>query len=156
MVVPHGEDSYYAMRPSINIPRNSLFDLDGFFGLHPSLSALQPLWEQHQLAIVHAVGSPHPTRSHFDAQDFMESGMPGVKATEDGWLNRALRFSHPHAQELAFRAIALGPSLREASPAASQPLPSTTRIASAQAIAIWMLSRIRGQPTVCRTEPCRK
>jgi uncharacterized protein (DUF1501 family) len=111
MVVPHGEDSYYAMRPSINIPRNSLFDLDGFFGLHPSLSALQPLWEQHQLAIVHAVGSPHPTRSHFDAQDFMESGMPGVKATEDGWLNRALRFSHPHAQELAFRAIALGPSL---------------------------------------------
>src|ERR1700722_4620045 len=111
MVVPHGEESYYALRPSINIPRDSLLDLDGFFGLHPSLSAFRPFWEQRQLAIVHAVGSPHPTRSHFDAQDFMESGMPGVKATEDGWLNRALHFSPPPAQKLACRAITLGSSI---------------------------------------------
>src|SRR6201984_3429148 len=72
IVVPHGERAYYAMRPSINIPRKEVIDLDGFFGLHPSLSSLQPLWNQRHLAIVHAAGSPDPTRSHFDAQDFME------------------------------------------------------------------------------------
>src|SRR5215470_17565710 len=91
IVVPHGEPAYYAMRPSINIPRNTVIDLDGFFGLHPSMAALQPLWDTRHLAIVHAAGSPDPTRSHFDAQDFMESGTPGVKVTEDGWLNRSLR-----------------------------------------------------------------
>jgi uncharacterized protein (DUF1501 family) len=111
IVVPHGERAYYAMRPSINIPRNSVIDLDGLFGLHPSLSPFEPLWKQHHLAIVHAAGSPDPTRSHFDAQDFMESGTPGVKATEDGWLNRALRSVPSSLDNLAFRAIALGPSL---------------------------------------------
>src|SRR5215467_522855 len=90
IVVPHGERSYYAMRPSINIPRQSVIDLDGFFGLHPSLASFEPIWKQQHLAIVHAAGSPDPTRSHFDAQDFMESGTPGVKATDDGWLNRTL------------------------------------------------------------------
>src|SRR6266849_1837571 len=74
IVVPHGEPAYYAMRPSINIPRNKVIEHDGFFGLHPSLSPLQPLWQQGHLAIVHAAGSPDPSRSHFDAQDFMESG----------------------------------------------------------------------------------
>src|SRR5882757_10925854 len=68
IVVPHGESAYYSMRPSINIPRNAVFDLDGFFGLHPSMSALQPLWNQRHLAILHAAGSPDPSRSHFDAQ----------------------------------------------------------------------------------------
>ena len=68
-----------------------MIDLDGFFGLHPSLAAFQPLWQQGHLAIVHAAGSPDTTRSHFDAQDFMETGTPGVKITEDGWLNRSLR-----------------------------------------------------------------
>jgi uncharacterized protein (DUF1501 family) len=111
IVVPHGEPAYYAMRPSINIPRNAVIDLDGFFGLHPSLSALQPLWNQRHLAIVHAAGSPDPSRSHFDAQDFMESGTPGVKATEDGWLNRALRALPAQSDKSAFRAIAMGPSL---------------------------------------------
>jgi uncharacterized protein (DUF1501 family) len=111
IVVPHGEQAYYAMRPSINIPRKEVIDLDGFFGLHPSLSAFQPLWNQHHLAIVHATGSPDPTRSHFDAQDFMESGTPGVKATEDGWLNRSLRALPYAADKSAFRAIALGPSM---------------------------------------------
>jgi uncharacterized protein (DUF1501 family) len=109
IVVPHGEPSYYAMRPSINIPRNTVLDLDGFFGLHPSLSALQPIWKQKHLAIVHAAGSPDPTRSHFDAQDFMESGTPGIKATEDGWLNRSLH-SLPQS-DCPFRAVSMGPAL---------------------------------------------
>jgi len=111
IVVPHAEHAYYAMRPSINIPRNAVIDLDGFFGLHPSLAAFQPLWNERQLAIVHAAGSPDPTRSHFDAQDFMESGTPGVKATDDGWLNRSLRSLPDTSTNSAFRAIALGPSL---------------------------------------------
>jgi uncharacterized protein (DUF1501 family) len=114
IVVPHGEPGYYAMRPTINIPKKSVLDLDGFFGLHPSMASFQPLWQQKHLAIVHAAGSPDPTRSHFDAQDFMESGTPGVKVTDDGWLNRALHelpadTSAP--DKAAFRAIALGPSL---------------------------------------------
>ncbi|HXY48005.1 MAG TPA: DUF1501 domain-containing protein [Terriglobales bacterium] len=111
IVVPHGEQAYYAMRPSINVPRNQVIDLDGFFGLHPSLASFQPLWNQGHLAIVHAAGSPDPTRSHFDAQDYMESGTPGVKATEDGWLNRTLHALPEPADKSAFRAIALGPSL---------------------------------------------
>ena len=111
IVVPHGEQAYYAMRPSINIPRNAVIDLDGFFGLHPAMSALQPIWNQRHLAIVHAAGSPDPSRSHFDAQDFMESGTPGIKATEDGWLNRALHALPQPGDKSAFRAIGLGPSL---------------------------------------------
>src|SRR3954465_15343287 len=67
IVVPHGERDYYAMRPTINIPRSAVIDLDGKFGLHPSMSAFQPLWKQGHLAIVHAAGSPDPSRSHFDA-----------------------------------------------------------------------------------------
>jgi uncharacterized protein (DUF1501 family) len=111
IVVPHAEPQYYAMRPSISIPRKSVLDLNGFFGLHPALSAMQPLWRQGHLAIVHAAGSPDTTRSHFDAQDFMESGTPGVKATPDGWLNRSLH-SLPLAPPTSpFRALALGPSL---------------------------------------------
>jgi uncharacterized protein (DUF1501 family) len=111
IVVPHGEQAYYAMRPSINIDRKSVIDLDGFFGLHPSMSAFQPLWQQKHLAIVHAAGSPDPTRSHFDAQDFMESGTPGVKATDDGWLNRCLHSLPDAADKSSFRAIAMGPAL---------------------------------------------
>jgi uncharacterized protein (DUF1501 family) len=111
IVVPHGEPQYYAMRPSINIPRKSVLDLNGFFGLHPSLSPFLPLWQQRHLAIVHATGSPDSTRSHFDAQDFMETGTPGIKATEDGWLNRSLRNLPAPAPISPFRAIALGPSL---------------------------------------------
>jgi uncharacterized protein (DUF1501 family) len=88
IVVPHGEAQLYAMRPSINIPRNAVIDLDGFFGLHPSLAPFQPLWQQRHLAIVHAAGSPDPSRSHFDAQDFMQA-----------------------PQKSAFEAIAMGPSI---------------------------------------------
>jgi uncharacterized protein (DUF1501 family) len=117
IVVPHAEPAYYAMRPTINIPQQSVVDLDGFFGLHPSMSSFKPLWDQKHLAIVHASGSPDPTRSHFDAQDFMESGTPGLKTTDDGWLNRCLHempkgsLASTSAEPSAFRAIALGPSL---------------------------------------------
>src|SRR5215472_10792108 len=94
IVVPYGESAYYSMRPSIAIPRprgnEGAIDLNGFFGLHPSMTAFKPLWDSGHLAIVHAAGSPDTTRSHFDAQDYMESGTPGVKSTEDGWLNRAV------------------------------------------------------------------
>ncbi len=109
IVVPHAESSYYSMRPTIAIPRQSVLDLDGFFGLHPSLAAFQPLWKDQQLAIVHAAGSPDTTRSHFDAQDYMESGTPGLKSTEDGWLNRALHLNNADQQkESPFRAVAMG------------------------------------------------
>jgi uncharacterized protein (DUF1501 family) len=96
VVVPHGERAYYSMRPSIAIPRpvsgtaNTAIDLDGFFGLHPSLSPFKKLWDDGILAPVHAVGSPSNSRSHFDAQDYMESGTPDNKGTRDGWLNRYL------------------------------------------------------------------
>src|SRR5919204_5105629 len=96
VVVPYGEAEYYRLRPSIAIARPSAgaeggaIDLDGFFGLHPALAPLAPLWERGLLAPVHAVGSPSATRSHFDAQDYMETGTPDVKATRSGWLNRYL------------------------------------------------------------------
>jgi uncharacterized protein (DUF1501 family) len=111
IVVPHAEPQYYSLRPSINIPRKSVIDLDGFFGLHPAMASFQPLWQQRHLAIVHAAGSPDITRSHFDAQDFMESGTPGVKITEDGWLNRSLQAMPRPVTPTPFRAIALGPSV---------------------------------------------
>ncbi|MGC1268720.1 MAG: DUF1501 domain-containing protein, partial [Candidatus Acidiferrum sp.] len=116
IVVPFGEPNYYRMRPSIAIPQpknggnDAAIDLDGFFGLHPSLAPLEPLFHQNQLAIVHAAGSPDPTRSHFDAQDFMESGTPGLRATDDGWLNRALG-TVPEENASPFRAVAMGPNL---------------------------------------------
>jgi uncharacterized protein (DUF1501 family) len=108
IVVPHGESAYYSMRPTINIPKRDVIDLDGFFGLHPSLASFQQLWNDRRLAIVHAAGSPDGTRSHFDAQDYMESGTPGMKSTEDGWLNRALHDGHDPQKESPFRAVALG------------------------------------------------
>jgi uncharacterized protein (DUF1501 family) len=116
VVVPFAEPNYYRLRPTISIPEprrggaEAAIDLDGFFGLHPSLQPLQPLFQKGQLAIVQAVGSPDPSRSHFDAQDFMESGTPGVKATDDGWLNRALQ-SMPEDKASPFRAVAFGPYL---------------------------------------------
>src|SRR5215469_16194750 len=116
IVVPFGESNYYHMRPTIAIPppkrggADAAIDLDGFFGLHPGLAPLEPLFHSNQLAIVHAAGSPDPTRSHFDAQDFMESGTPGAKSTEDGWLNRALG-ALPEQNASPFRAVAMGPNL---------------------------------------------
>src|SRR5712664_943772 len=80
MVVPHGESLYYRERPRIAVPASDVVDLDGHFGLHPRLAALKPLWDNKSLGVIHAVGSPDSTRSHFDAQDYMESGTPGVKS----------------------------------------------------------------------------
>ena len=113
VVVPYREKNYYAMRPSIAIPQNQVIDLDGFFGLHPALTSFKPLYDAGHLAIVHAAGSPDMSRSHFDAQDFMESGTPGIKSTDDGWLNRALQAQDQvrKQQETAFRALALGPEV---------------------------------------------
>jgi uncharacterized protein (DUF1501 family) len=118
MVVPFGERAYYSARPSIAIPRpgagdNAAIDLDGFFALHPRLAPLKPLFDARQLAIVHACGSHDGTRSHFDAQDYMESATPGVKSTRDGWLNRVLH-AHEHANATPFRAVALSPQLPRA------------------------------------------
>jgi len=116
MVVPFGDKNYSAVRPQIAIPepaRNATegaIDLDGFFGLHPSLESLKPLFDAGHLAIVHAVGSPDNTRSHFDAQDYMESGAPGNKSVSDGWLNRYLQAS-PSPDATPFRAVALNATL---------------------------------------------
>jgi uncharacterized protein (DUF1501 family) len=97
MVVPFGDGDYYRARPTIAIAKPGASDgainLDGHFGLHPRMSAFKPLWDNHALAIVHATGSHDTTRSHFDAQDYMESATPGIKSTRDGWLNRYLQGS---------------------------------------------------------------
>lgn len=111
VVAPYGDANYYRLRPNIAVPRpgqeNGAFDLDGYFGLNPTLSSLQPLWTGGKLAFVHASGSPDATRSHFDAQDYLESGTPGRKATPDGWMNRMLG-SLP-GPVTPTRAVAIGP-----------------------------------------------
>ncbi len=115
MVTPYGDPGYTGVRPSIGLqpPRRGeserAADLDGFFAFHPSLAPLVPLWANRSLAVVHACGSPDTTRSHFDAQDYMESGTPGVKSTPDGWLARAVG-TRP-AKSTPFRAVAIGPAL---------------------------------------------
>jgi uncharacterized protein (DUF1501 family) len=115
VIVPFGEADYYRSRPSIAIPRpnageNAAISLDGFFGFNPRLQPLKPLWDARELAIVHACGSPDSTRSHFDAQDYMETATPGVKSTSDGWLNRYLQVRRDEAAT-SFRAVALTPQL---------------------------------------------
>jgi len=117
MIVPHGESEYYSLRPTLAIPRPSrgnngeaAIDLDGFFGLHPALAPLKNLWNEKRLAIVEATGSPDNTRSHFDAQDYMESGTPGRKSTPDGWLNRYLQ-AKTNAKASPFRAVSMTQNL---------------------------------------------
>ena len=90
LVVPHGDPDYYALRPTVRVEPGDEIDLDGFFGLHPSLAPLHPLYTSGELAFVHATGSHHDSRSHFEAQDFMEYGAPGDPLVGDGWLNRYL------------------------------------------------------------------
>jgi uncharacterized protein (DUF1501 family) len=109
VVVPYGDKSYAGLRPNIAI--KDALDLDGFFGLHPALAPLKPIYDAKQLAVIHAVGSPDPTRSHFDAQDYMESGTPGRKTTSDGWLNRALP---AQSKPSPVRAVSMGTSLARA------------------------------------------
>ena len=113
MVVPYGDRLYYRERPRIAVPEKSVVKLDGYFGLHPALEPLKPLWDNKSLSIVHAVGSTDTTRSHFDAQDYMESGTPGVKSTRDGWLNRYCQHAQEHT-ETAFRSVAFGSQLPRA------------------------------------------
>jgi uncharacterized protein (DUF1501 family) len=109
MIVPYGEPEYYRLRPSIAVARPGAADgavaLDEFFGLHPRMAPLKPLWDNRSLAIVHASGSPDRTRSHFDAQEYMETATPGVKSTRDGWLNRYLQASSSDVTPL--RGVAL-------------------------------------------------
>jgi uncharacterized protein (DUF1501 family) len=117
IVVPHGEAAYYKLRQTIAIPRPttgtaaSALELDGFFGLHPSLAPLKDLWTRGMLAPVHAVGSPSATRSHFDAQDYMESATPDNKGTRDGWLNRylATKGTCEACKPSAFQAVSMTP-----------------------------------------------
>ena len=130
VVVPYGEHSYYDLRPNIAIPKpnggaEAAINLDGFFGLHPSLQPFKPLWDSKRLAIVHASGSPDNTRSHFDAQDYMESATPGVKSTQDGWLNRYLQ-SKVDPQKSLFRAV----SMTQQMPRAMQGKASTLAISN--------------------------
>jgi uncharacterized protein (DUF1501 family) len=112
MVVPFGDKNYYSVRPQISIPEplrsgdDRSIDLDGFFALHPALSSLKPIYDERHLAIVHAVGSPSNTRSHFDAQDYMESGAPGTRSVADGWLNRYMQ-SNSEIDATPFRGVAL-------------------------------------------------
>jgi uncharacterized protein (DUF1501 family) len=111
VIVPFGDKEYYRARPSIAIqqPRSGdagAIDLDGFFGFNPRLQPLKPFWDSRQLAIVHACGSPDNTRSHFDAQDYMETATPGIKSTSDGWLNRYLQARRLEGAT-PFRAVAL-------------------------------------------------
>ena len=115
MIPPLGDSHYNStLRPSILLTEkgeNTALPLDGFFGMHPDLKELLPFWSDGRLAVIHQVGSPNSTRSHFDAQDFMESGTPGVKSTEDGFLNRALLALPPQKQKQILQAIALQPNL---------------------------------------------
>jgi uncharacterized protein (DUF1501 family) len=119
VVVPHGDKEYYSLRPTIAVNRpksgdaDSAIDLDGHFGLHPAMAAFKPLWDSKRLAVVEAVGSPDNTRSHFDAQDYMESATPGVKSTRDGWLNRLLQ-SEPDPKSSPFRAVSMTQGLPRA------------------------------------------
>jgi uncharacterized protein (DUF1501 family) len=110
LVVPHADDAYYAARQSIAIPRpgepGGAIDLDGRFGLHPRLAPLKAAYDAGQLALVHAIGSPHPTRSHFEAQDYMETGAVGDRSASRGWLARYLQ-TKPSAGAGLLRAVAV-------------------------------------------------
>jgi len=99
MVVPHGEEAYYQLRPSLGIPHpddtnakkdERTMDLDGFFGFHPSMSALLDAWRSEQLAIIHACGAPDESRSHFKAMELMERGVEDERGPASGWIGRHL------------------------------------------------------------------
>jgi uncharacterized protein (DUF1501 family) len=127
-VIPHGDADYYHLRSQLAIAEPSAsnektgIDLDGFFGLHPSLRPFKDLWDQKALAIVHAVGSPDPTHSHFDAMDYMERGTPGEKTIETGWIGRHLQTA-TWQNSSPFRAIGMG-GIMQAS--LRGPIPVTT------------------------------
>ncbi|MBE2194241.1 MAG: DUF1501 domain-containing protein [Anaerolinea sp.] len=114
-VVPFGEGAaYYDKRPTIAIPEPGInrgaLDLNGFFGFHPALRPLHEVYQTGKVAVIHAVGSPDPTRSHFDAMEFMERGTPGSKNAPNGWLNRHLQTS-AWQNSSPFRAVGMGTML---------------------------------------------
>jgi uncharacterized protein (DUF1501 family) len=113
IVAPYGDSAYYSIRPTIAIPRpggaSGALDLDGHFGLHPALNSMMPFWKNKTLAFVHSSGSPDPSRSHFDAQDYMESGAPGEKYVTSGWMNRLV--SILPSKNSPVQAISFGPVL---------------------------------------------
>lgn len=117
MIIPHGDPAYYNLRRGIAVPKpneaEGALNLDGYFGFHPVMKPLEQFWQSKQLAVIHSSGSPDNTRSHFDAQDYMESGTPGYKGTRDGWLNRALQVS-PGKGDSPFRAVAMTQQLPRA------------------------------------------
>jgi uncharacterized protein (DUF1501 family) len=115
MVVPHG-DSFYGkkIRPNTALTSKETLKLDNFFGLHPALKDLMPLWDAGNFAVIHQVGSPNATRSHFDAQDFMESGAPGVKSIDSGFLDRLISKIPDKRQKSIFKGIAMQPNLPRA------------------------------------------
>ena len=110
MVVPYGDGEYYDLRRTIAVPKpnrgGGAIDLDGFFGLNPALEPLEQFWKSKQLAVIQSAGSPDSTRSHFDAQDYMESATPGIKSTRDGWLNRILQ-TQENKKVSPFRGVAM-------------------------------------------------
>lgn len=112
-VTPFTDEYLKAARPTLFLSaakgsdKTPLIDLDGRFGLHPSMNAFEPLFRSKQLAIVHGIGSPNNTRSHFDAQDYMESGTPFNKGTSSGWLNRAVGLLGHDAYTTPFQAVSL-------------------------------------------------
>jgi uncharacterized protein (DUF1501 family) len=119
IVVPHGDPNLYSHRSGFAIARpsstnaQSALDLDGFFGLHPALAPFLPIFKDGHLAAIQACGSPDGTRSHFDAQDFMEAGIPGDRRFTDGWLSRAVMACPEDRARLEqgispFRAVAMG------------------------------------------------
>jgi len=136
-LVPYGDSRYYDLRPSVAIPEPGkpfgCIPIDGRFGLHPSLDGLMPLYQSGELALVHAAGSPHVTRSHFEAQDYLETGVPG-NAAMDGWLNRYLAMTPEREHPL--RAVAISPSLPRAlhgpAPVLTMVNPSVLRVHTSQ------------------------
>ena len=128
VVAPVGDPNYALLRPTIGLARpgqeGGALDLDGYFGLHPALAPLMPLWQRKKLAFVHASGSPDTTRSHFDAQDYMESATPGIKGTPDGWMNRLL--TQLPGPSTPTRALSVGPLMPRilSGPAAAVNLPN--------------------------------
>jgi uncharacterized protein (DUF1501 family) len=114
-VTPFGDKYLQTARPGLFMSAASggktkpLIDLDGSFGLHPSMSSFEPMFREKRLAIVHGMGSPNNTRSHFDAQDYMESGTPFSKGTSSGWLNRAVGLLGHEATP--FQAVSLTSSM---------------------------------------------
>ncbi len=128
-VAPYSDDRYYQFRPTLAIPRpgkgeDGVLDLDGRFGFHPGLAPLKPFWDDKSLAVIHAAGSPDSTRSHFDAQDFMESATPGDKGTRDGWLSRYLE-ANEKADATPLRSVSIGPKLPRSLQGSAGGSPST-------------------------------